>query len=546
MAVVIPAANRPRDEWDEIPDEELEESLLERLEGLAEAVPESLRNAVTTTASWSTSFVFGTLSFTRSAVWVVATTSLVMFLPYIIEKERADIEKTQMAQQRQMLLGPAASQMQQKKSADWMLASRLLIRSLRTGGSVASRAAASRPDRANAPAIFLPATERRDELAEERQSPLIPKEGGGEVDPLEGPSGIRSEDLMAQLRQLYFEEDPETATEKSTEPSRESGAPRFRNIVYNEGELDASDLSRPPSRSNPHPLDVSTLPPSHSRSLAPYANHVPLLRVLVDVGVDLFEIECKFPAVPRHLLRLTYPEARTKIRWLVSIGFTPETLGDYLTRNPFVLLQNLDDMKARVNYLESIKFTRKEIFKLVSEFRFWLNIDVKSTEKRLDTVTGMFGLRKSMMRMVLVKEPRLLMFGLGPIKRIWDLLTKEFGLSPEQVKNMLLEDPRLFIMDSRILIANFGYASRVMGIAPAALALTPLILRVAPHALRSRHEFLRTLGRARYAETQPVGKGLAPNEIVSLTDLLLASDAEFAERAAKVTAASYDIYLRTH
>ncbi|GMR33203.1 hypothetical protein PMAYCL1PPCAC_03398 [Pristionchus mayeri] len=115
MAVVIPAANRPRDEWDEIPDEELEETMLERLEGLAEAVPESLRNAVSATASWSTSAFFGTLAFTRSAVWVVATTSLIMFLPYIIEKERADMEKTQMAQQRQMLLGPAAAQMQQKK-----------------------------------------------------------------------------------------------------------------------------------------------------------------------------------------------------------------------------------------------------------------------------------------------------------------------------------------------------------------------------------------------------------------------------------------------
>lgn len=363
---------------------------------------------------------------------------------------------------------------------------------------------------------------------------------------MEGPSGLRSEDLMAQLRQLYFEEDPETAIERSTEGSRESGRPTFRRIVYSEGELDATDLSKPPSRTNPHPLDTSLLPPSHSRSLAPYVNHVPLLRVLVDVGVDLFEIECKYPAVPRHLLRLPYAEARTKIRWLVSIGFTPDSLGDYLTRNPYVLLQNLEDMKARVNYLASIKFTHKEILKLVSEFRFWLNIDVKTTEKRLDAITGLFGLRKSMMRKVLVKEPRLLMFGLGPIKRIWDLLTKEFGLSVDEVKGMLMEDPRLFIMDSRVLIANFGYATRVMGVQPTQLVQQPLLLRVAPHALRSRHEFLRTLGRARYTETQPAGKGLALNEVIALPDLLLASDAEFAERAARVTPASYDIYLRSH
>ncbi|KAF8381337.1 hypothetical protein PRIPAC_70479 [Pristionchus pacificus] len=439
--------------------------------------------------------------------------------------------------------------------------SRLLLRSLR--GAVARAGAATRADTAsNAPAIFLPASARKDDdnaataaaaaAAAERQSLVLPK--GAEVDPLEGPSGLRTEDLMAALRQAYYEEDPETAMTKSTDTSRESGAPAFRRIIYSEGELDASDLSKPPSRSNPHPLDTSLLPPSHARSLTPYVNHVPLLKRLVDVGVDLFEIECKYPAVPRHLLRLPYAEAREKIRWLVSIvfanpalaGFTPDSLGDYITRNPYVLLQKLDDMKARVNYLASIKFNRKEILKLVSEFRFWLNIDVKSTEKRLDTVTGMFGLRKSAMRQVLVKEPRLLMFGLGPIKRIWDLLTVEFGFTAEQVKDMLMDDPRLFIMDSRVLAANYGYATRVMGVQPAQLVQQPLLLRVAPHALRSRHEFLRTLGRARYTETQPAGKGLAANEVISLSDLLLPSDAQFAERVARVTPASYDIYLRTH
>ncbi|GMT34898.1 hypothetical protein PFISCL1PPCAC_26195 [Pristionchus fissidentatus] len=437
-----------------------------------------------------------------------------------------------------------------------MIASRLLLRSLRVGVSRVS----SRADATNRPAIFLPASERKNEFAEvevpspserAKQSLILQKEG--EVDPMEGPSGLKSEDLMAQLRQVYYEEDPDTALERSTDSSRESGRSAFRKIVYNEGELDGSDLTKPPSRSNPHPFDTSLLPPSHSRSLAPYVNHVPLLRVLVDIGVDLFEIECKYPAVPRRLLRLPYSEARSKIRWLVSIGdlnyfllgFTPDSLGEYLTRNPFVLLQNLDDLKTRVNYLESIKFTRPEILKLVSEFRFWLNIDVKTTEKRLDTVTGMFGLRKSMMRKALVKEPRLLMFGLGPIKRIWDLLTNEFCLSADAVKGMLIEDPRLFIMDARVLIANFGYATRVMRLEKEQVARNPLLLRVALHALRSRHEFLRTLGRARYVEGQ-AAKGLEEGEIISISDLLLASDAEFAEKVARVTPASYDIYLRSH
>ena len=108
-AVVVPNSRPSRDEWDDIPDAELEETLLERLEGLGEAVPASLRSFVCGTVNWSTWAVTSGFSLARQGVWIVATTSLIMFLPYIIEKERADIEKTQMAQQRQMLLGPAAA-----------------------------------------------------------------------------------------------------------------------------------------------------------------------------------------------------------------------------------------------------------------------------------------------------------------------------------------------------------------------------------------------------------------------------------------------------
>uniref|UniRef100_A0A7E4VFT3 Mitochondrial import receptor subunit TOM22 homolog n=1 Tax=Panagrellus redivivus TaxID=6233 RepID=A0A7E4VFT3_PANRE len=90
-------------------DEILVESYLERLEGLKDMFPQSVRNLTSSTVSagWS---VFG---FTKQAIWVVSTTAMIMVLPYVIEKERADNEKAQVAQQRQMLLGPQAALPQQ-------------------------------------------------------------------------------------------------------------------------------------------------------------------------------------------------------------------------------------------------------------------------------------------------------------------------------------------------------------------------------------------------------------------------------------------------
>uniref|UniRef100_A0AC34RI74 Mitochondrial import receptor subunit TOM22 homolog n=1 Tax=Panagrolaimus sp. JU765 TaxID=591449 RepID=A0AC34RI74_9BILA len=86
-------------------DEVLVETYWERIEGLKEIFPKSLRNGVSAgiETSWSL------FQFSKQAIWVVSTTALIMVLPYIVEKERADNEKMQVAQQRQMLLGPQAA-----------------------------------------------------------------------------------------------------------------------------------------------------------------------------------------------------------------------------------------------------------------------------------------------------------------------------------------------------------------------------------------------------------------------------------------------------
>ena len=46
------AAGQQQVDWDDVPDDQLEETLLERLEGLTEMFPESLRKAVGTGAEW--------------------------------------------------------------------------------------------------------------------------------------------------------------------------------------------------------------------------------------------------------------------------------------------------------------------------------------------------------------------------------------------------------------------------------------------------------------------------------------------------------------
>uniref|UniRef100_A0A915E4H9 Mitochondrial import receptor subunit TOM22 homolog n=1 Tax=Ditylenchus dipsaci TaxID=166011 RepID=A0A915E4H9_9BILA len=94
--------------WDDVPDDELEESVFERVEGLKEMFPEGLRSSVSLTVSWSSWLGKETFSLAKSAVWVVSVSAMIMLMPYYIEKEMHDLEKEQTKQQQQMLLGPTA------------------------------------------------------------------------------------------------------------------------------------------------------------------------------------------------------------------------------------------------------------------------------------------------------------------------------------------------------------------------------------------------------------------------------------------------------
>ncbi|XP_078286476.1 mitochondrial import receptor subunit TOM22 homolog [Rhinoraja longicauda] len=92
---------------DEIEDDDnLDESLAERLWGLTEMFPEGMRNASGVAASCSLTIAKNLYSFTRSALWVGTTSFMILVLPVVFETEKLQLEQQQIQQQRQILLGP--------------------------------------------------------------------------------------------------------------------------------------------------------------------------------------------------------------------------------------------------------------------------------------------------------------------------------------------------------------------------------------------------------------------------------------------------------
>uniref|UniRef100_A0A158Q6D7 mTERF domain-containing protein 1, mitochondrial n=1 Tax=Dracunculus medinensis TaxID=318479 RepID=A0A158Q6D7_DRAME len=310
---------------------------------------------------------------------------------------------------------------------------------------------------------------------------------------------------------------------------------RYRKILYTEGEIDGTDFSLPPSRSNPYPFDPSVdptlLPPTHSRSLANYVNHVPLLQNLVDLGVSLFHIDTE-TNIGHNLLKLDWvKDVRVKLKWLMSIGIPAENLGIYITKNPYFLLQNLDDMKVRVNYLRSKKFKRQEIIKIILEYRFWINTAVRIIDARLGWIQKTFSLSGKEVRQLVIKEPRIIMNGI----RMVEFFSKDLEFDGKEIKKMVLTDPRLFICDLSLVDQNYKFLHNSIGLSNGEIIKYPLALRCRLSSLKERFNFIKLL-----KETDNLPK----NSSISLEKVLHPSDSYFTRNVVRTTLNSYNNFLK--
>ncbi|XP_017775992.1 PREDICTED: mitochondrial import receptor subunit TOM22 homolog [Nicrophorus vespilloides] len=87
-------------------EDEPDETLSERLLGLGEMFPDSVRKVSCAVAENTTAGVKNLYNFSRNALWIVFSTSIILFAPVIFEVERAQLEELQRNQQKQLLLGP--------------------------------------------------------------------------------------------------------------------------------------------------------------------------------------------------------------------------------------------------------------------------------------------------------------------------------------------------------------------------------------------------------------------------------------------------------
>lgn len=84
--------------------DDIDETLTERLLGLTEMFPESVRNGTSTAAKGMFGSAKWLYKFTGKTCWILSTSFVILALPVIFEVERVQTEEAQLQQQRQVSL----------------------------------------------------------------------------------------------------------------------------------------------------------------------------------------------------------------------------------------------------------------------------------------------------------------------------------------------------------------------------------------------------------------------------------------------------------
>uniref|UniRef100_A0A1B6DHA9 Transcription termination factor 3, mitochondrial n=1 Tax=Clastoptera arizonana TaxID=38151 RepID=A0A1B6DHA9_9HEMI len=274
-----------------------------------------------------------------------------------------------------------------------------------------------------------------------------------------------------------------------------------------------------------------------SFNLAYFVNKSTVIKEFVKLGVKLHKLE-KDNDISRFLLTLNFENnVKGHLRFLHDNGVPAESFGEYLTKNPYILKEDLKDMQIRIDYLKSKKFSQESITRIISKNPMWLSVNVVEIDKKLGFFQRMFILAGHEVRKLATIRPSLITYDPKVVETNVFSINEEMGFSIEEARTLLLSVPKLFMISRTHLKKRFHYIHQEMKISHERLLSQPGILFFRDYIIKQRHLFLVSLGKAQYDPKLP--------GYVSLEILVKGSDTEFCHNVAKTSINTFNVFLKT-
>jgi len=272
-------------------------------------------------------------------------------------------------------------------------------------------------------------------------------------------------------------------------------------------------------------------------NFASYVNKSETLQKFVNLGVDLSKLETR-PGVPHYFLQLNFDkDCKKHLFFLHDLGISAEQYGEFITKNPFIFKESLDDLETRVYYLRSKKFSIVQVRDIVGRNPYWLSFSTKRIDKRLGWYQKNFMLSGDDLRFLTCKQPKLITFNLMHIRSANFTIKEQMGFEKLELKALLLAKPNLWMASQADLLERFDYIHNVMKIPHDKILQSPEILTSRRHRLKQRHDFLRLIGKLQFDETKP--------GYISLKSFVEGNDKDFVLNVCKSSLETYDNFLKT-
>lgn len=189
-------------------------------------------------------------------------------------------------------------------------------------------------------------------------------------------------------------------------------------------------------------------------NFAAYVDKSETLRKFVELGVDLSKIEKK-KGLPQFILKLDFErDVKKHLLFLHDIGIPADYYGYFLTKNPLIFKESIDDLETRVYYLRSKRFSLENVREIVSRNPFWLSFSTQRIDRRLGWFQKNFKLTGNDIRLVTQNQPKLITYNLDHVRKSSFVIKEEMGFNDDEMKALLLSSPK-FLMNSKLISELF-------------------------------------------------------------------------------------------
>lgn len=319
----------------------------------------------------------------------------------------------------------------------------------------------------------------------------------------------------------------------------------FSNQILNPDAYILRDALEDIDEKLPGPLDPCDEDLSHiGRNVTPtynfakYADKSVTLQQLVKLGVELYKLEAQ-----KGMLEMILPldfdkDIKPYIQFLHNCGLSPAKLGWFITKNPKIFKEDMDDLHTRIRYLRAHNFSAEKISLIINRCPLWLSFSTKDIDYRLGYFQDTFKLTGSEVRYLAAKGPRAITYDMDKIKLNTFAVVEEMGFDLKQMQRILLNAHRVWILARYRIVESFDYAHNKMQLSHDIISTQPQILLCRKSRLRNRHEFLVELKKNQYDPLKPL--------YVSPMALITGTDIDFCKNVADAPINIYNLFLKSH